>query len=155
MDKKNLPAPYPRMAHSKPSPFTLRCDEIDDAAELTRDPNAFAEAAKGDRELAEGDTTCYCFLEKPDGPYLRRFTDEDGCPAFKGVLNAGSTSNVVCALTDVQLHIYCSLKFCEKGRRVYCPIWQAKGNGHEENTDDPGRGGGAAPAGGVGGGDHG
>lgn len=127
MDKKILPPPYPRMAHSKPSPFTLRCDEIDDAAELIRDPDAFAEAAKGDRVLSVDDTTCYCFLEKPDGLYIRHFTEEDGCPAFKGILNAGSTSNVLCRLTDVQLHIYCSLKFCEKGRRVYCPIWREKG----------------------------
>ena len=151
MDEKKLPPPYPRMAHSKPSPFTLRCDEIDDAAELIHDPDAFAEAAKGDRVLSEGDTSCYCFLEKPDGPYIRHFTEEAGCPAFKGVLNAGSTSNVLCGLTDVQLHIYCSLKFCEKGRRVYCPIWQAKGKEHEEDTDHSGGSGAAAPAGGVGG----
>ena len=151
MDEKTLPPPYPRMAHSKPSPFTLRCDEIDDAAELIHDPDAFAEAAKGDRVLSEGDTSCYCFLEKPDGPYIRHFTEEDGCPAFRGLLNAGSTANVLCALTDVQLHDYCQLKFCEKGRRVYCPIWRAKGNDYE-NTDYSGRGGAAAPAGGVGGG---
>lgn len=127
MNDRNLPPPYPRQPSTRPSPFTIRCDEIDDAAEVIHDPDAFAEAAKGDRVLCEGDPSCYCFLEQPDGPYLRHFTEEDGCPAFKGVLNAGSTANVLCALTDVQLHDYCQLKFCEKGRRVYCPIWQAKG----------------------------
>ena len=130
MDEKNLPSPYPRQPSTRPSPFTLRCDEIDDAAELIHDPDAFAEAAKGDRVLrtdASIHDPEHAFFEKPDGPYIRHFTEEDGCPAFRGVLNAGSTANVLCALTDVQLHDYCQLKFCEKGRRVYCPIWQAKG----------------------------
>ncbi len=126
----HLPEPYPRTSGGKPSPFSLRCDEIDAAALLIRDPDAFAEAAKGDRVLSPDARHCseeHGFFEKPNGPFIAHFTEEGGCPAFKGSLNGGSVSTVLCALTDVQLHIYCEEKFCKKGRKVYCPIWRAKG----------------------------
>lgn len=132
----NLPEPYPILPIRGHSPYELRCSEIDDAAVLIRDPESFALVAKGDRVLSEGDPG-HTFLEKPDGPYIRHFSEEGGCPAFRGILNAGSTANVVCGLTDVQLHSYCSVKFCEKGRKVYCPIWKARGGqmaGSEENN---------------------
>lgn len=124
-----LPAPYPRNDLGALCPFTIRCNEIDEAATLISDPNMFAQAAKGDRVLDSGagfTSEAHAFHEKPDGPYIRHFTEEGGCPAFRGLLNAGSTANVLCALVDVQLHDYCQLKFCEKGRKVYCPIWRAK-----------------------------
>ena len=128
-DEKALPPPYPIRPDRYLSPFCIRCNEIDEAALLIRDAVAFAKAAHSDEVLVETSDPAQgvCFLEKPDGPYLRGFTQEDGCPAFRGILNAGGTSSVLCALTEVQLHTYCSVKFCEKGRRVYCPIWREKG----------------------------
>ena len=137
MSEEKLPAPYPRIPSIKACPFLQRCDEIDEAALLITDPEAFAQAAKGDRVLdpdADFRSEAHAFLEKPDGPFVRHFTEEGGCPAFKGLLNAGSCCNVVCALTTVQLHDYCQMKFCEKGRKVYCPIWKARGDGasHEK-----------------------
>lgn len=130
MNSNDLPAPYPRIPGNNMSPFSRRCDEIDAAALLIRDPDAFAETAKDEEPVyldAHYLSRQHAFLEKPDGPYLRHFTEEGGCPAFRGLLNAGSHANVWCSLTDVQLHGYCELKFCVKGRRVYCPIWRAKG----------------------------
>ena len=128
-DEKKLPPPYPIRSDRGMSPFCIRCNEIDVAALLIRDAETFAAAAHSDKVLEETNDPAkgFCFLEKPDGPELRGFTREDGCPAFRGILNAGSTSSVLCALTAQQLHSYCSLKFCEKGRRVYCPIWREKG----------------------------
>lgn len=126
----NLPAPYPIRSDRGFSPFERRCAEIDEAAVLISDPAAFAQVAKEDIVLdpdAAFNSPTHAFVERPDGWTMRRFTEEDGCPAFKHSLNAGSVSTVVCTLTDEQLHIYCKLKFCEKGRRVYCPIWRAKG----------------------------
>lgn len=125
-----LPEPYPVREDRGFSPFELRCSEIDEMALLISDPVAFAEAARGDRVLdpdAAYNSEAHAFLEKPDGPFIRKFTEEGGCPAFRGILNAGSTANVLCDLTPVQLHDYCHLKFCEKGRKVYCPIWRARG----------------------------
>lgn len=138
----SLPEPYPRIRGGKPCPFSLRCDEIDAAALLIRDPDAFAEAARGDRVLspaADFRSEEHGFFMRPNGPFIARFTQEGGCPAFKGSLNGGSVSTVLCALTDVQLHIYCEEKFCKKGRKVYCPIWKAKGAlfaKNETETDD-------------------
>lgn len=128
-DEMKLPPPYPIRPDRELCPFTIRCNEIDEAVLLIRDAEAFAAAARSDRVLgATSDPRRgHCFLEEPDGPYIRNFSKEDGCPAFRGVLNAGSTSSVVCALTEQQLHSYCQVKFCEKGRRVYCPIWREKG----------------------------
>ena len=132
-DAKQLPPPYPIRPDRDLCPFTIRCNEIDEAALLIRDSEAFAAAARSDEVLEESEAP-FCFLEKPDGPYIRNFSKEDGCPAFRGVLNAGSTSSVVCALTEQQLHSYCQVKFCEKGRRVYCPIWLEKGD--QDGTTD-------------------
>lgn len=129
-DAKQLPSPYPIRPDRALCPFTIRCNEIDEAALLIRDAEAFASAARSDEvleEICDRPGGRLCFLEKPDGPYIRNFSKEGGCPAFRGVLNAGSTSSVVCALTEQQLHSYCQVKFCEKGRRVYCPIWREKG----------------------------
>ena len=127
--EKTLPPPYPIRTDRGLSPFCIRCNEIDEAALLIQDAEAFAAVAHSDEVLEEisDPSRGFCFLEEPDGPYIRNFSKEDGCLAFRGVLNAGSTSSVLCALTDVQLHSYCSVKFCEKGRRVYCPIWREKG----------------------------
>ena len=123
---ETMPEPYIQSPNKHISPYTLRCDEIDAAAMLISDPKAFAEAARGDRVLdPEADiySDAHAFYEKPDGPFIRHFTEEGGCPAFRGILNAGSTANVLCDLTTVQLHDYCEEKFCSKGRKVYCPIW--------------------------------
>ena len=136
MSTDNLPAPYPRNPGGPVTPWTLQCDAIDDAAALIRDPDAFAEVAKSDRVLdpdAEFHSEAHAFFEKPDGPFIRHFTEEGGCPAFRGILNAGSTANVLCDLTTVQLHNYCQVKFCEKGRKAYCPIWRARGGADNDN----------------------
>ena len=81
--EKTLPPPYPIRPDRDMSPFCIRCNEIDEAALLIRDAEAFAEAAHSDKVLEERGAPV-CFLEKPDGPYLRGFTQEDGCPAFRG-----------------------------------------------------------------------
>ena len=138
---EKLPEPYSSSPESHISPFTLRCDEIDAAAMLIIDPEAFAEAARGDRELdpeADIRSDAHAFYEKPDGPYIRHFTEEGGCPAFRGILNAGSTANVLCDLTRVQLHVYCEEKFCKNGRKVYCPIWV--GRSYDELRLEPSEG---------------
>lgn len=135
MDDK-WPKPYPISESRGFSPFELRCSEIDEMALLISDPEVFAEAAKGDRVLDPNDVHTsedHGFLEKPDGPFIRHFTEEGGCPAFRGILNAGSTATVLCELTSVQLHDYCQVKFCEKGRKIYCPIWRARGWGDNDN----------------------
>lgn len=131
MPNDKMPAPYSRTPRLHASPWSLQCDAIDDAADLIKDPDAFAEVAKSDRILdpdAEFNSKAHAFLEKPNGPFIRHFTEEGGCPAFRGILNAGSIANVLCDLTTVQLHNYCQSKFCEKGRKIYCPIWRARGD---------------------------
>ena len=138
MCEKKLPPPYPIRPVREFCPYIIRCNEIDEAALLIQDAEAFAAAARSDEvlEVISNPSRGHCFLEKPDGPYLRGFTQEDGCPAFRGMLNAGSTSSVLCALTTQQLHSYCEIKFCEKGRRVYCPIWREKGE-RDGTIDNP------------------
>lgn len=113
-----LPPPY----KSKPgfSPFELRCMEIDEAALLVRDPDAFAETAAAKEMVEAGPCT---FHEKPS----RKFAERGGCPFYQGQLNYGYGSNVLCAAVHPQLHSYVAIKFCEDGQKAYCPIWRAKG----------------------------
>lgn len=84
--EKTLPPPYPIRPDRGMSPFCIRCNEIDEASLLIRDAEAFAAVAHSDEVLEEisDPSRGFCFLEKPDGPYLRGFTREDGCPAFRG-----------------------------------------------------------------------
>jgi len=112
-----LPPPYPEGAPSL-SPYGLRCAEIDEAALLLRDTDAFAEAA-AEPDLSPYDNGVY--LEKP----TKKFVERGGCPFYRGRLNSGSGANVLCAGTRRQLHGYIGDKFCEEGRKAYCPIWRA------------------------------
>ena len=78
---EKMPEPYIRSPDIHISPHSLRCDEIDAAAMLIGDPKAFAEAAKGARVLDPEADICsdvHAFYEKPDGPYIRHFTEEGG-----------------------------------------------------------------------------
>lgn len=115
-----LPEPYPRGKAMTISPYTMRCDEIDAAAVLITDPDAFAKEAAEDRQLSEDDPAT--FLEKPH----KSFALEGGCPAYDGVLNRGCPATVICRLVEPQLHSYIGEKFCKAGRNVYCPIWRSK-----------------------------
>lgn len=101
-------------------PYTMRCNEIDAAALLITDPDAFALEAEEGRQLSTDDPAV--FLERPS----KAFVAGGGCPAYGGLLNSGCPATVICRLVDPQLHSYVEVKFCEKGRNVYCPIWRAK-----------------------------
>ena len=100
--------------------FTIRCMEIDDASLIASSPQAFAHSALADEQLSE--EMLAVFKDKP----TRRFLEEGGCEFFKAHYNGGSRSSVECALSDVQLHNYVEVKFCEKGRKIYCPLYRAK-----------------------------
>lgn len=134
----DLPAPYPCGQTTHICPYTLRCREIDEYALLISGAEAFANAAAAEAPLFPSNAPPQVlalaravglpirpavFWNKPS----RRFREEGGCPSYVGHLNGGAESTVVCALVSVQLHDYCELKFCEKGRKVYCPIWREKG----------------------------
>lgn len=116
--EETLPPPYPE---GKPnfSPYGLRCAEIDEAALLLRDPDAFAEAA-AEPELSPMGSDIS--RDKPP----KKFYERGGCPFYLGELLAGSRSTVLCHAVRPQLHGYVGLKFCEEGRKVYCPIWRVK-----------------------------
>lgn len=101
------------------SPYSLRCAEIDQAALLVKDPNAFA-ALAAEPEVSSRDL--YVTLERPS----KKFLAEGGCPCYQGKLNCGSGANILCEAVREQLHSYIGLKFCEGGRKAYCPIWQAE-----------------------------
>ena len=115
-------APLPPPYESKPgfSPYVLRCMEIDEAALLIRDPDAFAEAAAASETVK---AEAYTFHERPS----RKFTEQGGCPFYRGRLNYGYGSMVLCDAVRPQLHGYVEVKLCETGRKVYCPIWRARG----------------------------
>ena len=121
------PAPYPCRKAPPNCPYTIRCWEIDGAAELIRSAAAFAQAAIADEQLQEISDPKVGFVFLDDKPN-RRFHEEGGCPAFAGLLNSGSRASVLCQLADVQLHDYIQEKFCRLGRNVYCPIWREKGD---------------------------
>lgn len=116
-DRPQPPPPY----RSEPgsSPYVLRCMEIDEAALLIQDPDAFAEAA-ADPEIVKMNAA---FHERP----TRKFAERGGCPFYQGRMNCGSGSGVLCEAVRPCLHGYVEIKFCGDGRKVYCPIWRAKG----------------------------
>jgi len=113
-----LPPPYPEGVPSL-SPYGLRCAEIDEAALLIRDPDAFAEAA-AEPDLSSHDTGVS--LSRPS----KKFLEGGGCPFYMGELLSGSRSTVLCDAVRPQLHSYVEVKFCKEGRKAYCPIWRAK-----------------------------
>ena len=115
-----LPEPYPCGKSMSVCPYTMRCNEIDAAAVLIVDPDAFAAEAAEAQQLSPDDPAV--FLEKPH----KAFALDGGCPAYDGLLNAGSCATVICHLAGLQLHSYLGEKFCKAGRNVYCPIWRAK-----------------------------
>lgn len=126
--QRDLPEPYPCGKSNWDCPYTRRCAEIDAAAELITDPDAFAAEVAEDPQLSTEAPAV--FFEKPN----KAFTSDGGCPAYAGMLNSGCPATVVCRLVDLQLHSYLEVKFCEKGRNVYCPIWRAKGERLKEDS---------------------
>lgn len=113
-----LPPPYESKLLNF-SPYSLRCAEIDQAALLVKDKNAFA-ALAAEPEVSH--RAPGVFRELPS----KKFFAEDGCPRYQGELNYGSGVNILCEAVQEQLHSYVGLKFCEGGRKIYCPIWQAE-----------------------------
>lgn len=101
------------------SPYSRRCAEIDTAALLIKSKDAFA-AIAAEPEVSSRDLGVY--WERPS----KKFLAEGGCPCYQGELNYGSGANVLCDAVQEQLHGYVGLKFCEGGRKVYCPIWKEK-----------------------------
>lgn len=47
-------------------------------------------------------------------------------PICQGKLLSGSESAVLCDTTWSQLHGYVAVKFCDEGRKIYCPTWREK-----------------------------
>lgn len=117
---KEMPLPPPYKSKPGFSPYALRCAEIDEAALLIRDPDAFA-AAAAEREMSTRDFGVYW------SPPSKRFRERGGCPFYRGEYLSGGGSNVLCDGVSPQLHSYVGVKFCEEGRKAYCPIWRAKG----------------------------
>ena len=115
-----LPPPYESKLLNF-SPYGLRCTEIDQAAPLVKNKNDFAALAA---EPEVSPRAPGVFLERPS----KKFLAEGGCPCYQGELNYGSGSNILCAAVREQLHSYMAVKFCEGGRKVYCPIWKAECN---------------------------
>lgn len=123
MSDREIPEPYPYWKSKDTSPFSLRCREIDIAAENITSADEFIQNALADEQLSK-DYGGFAFFKKPNKSQIN-----DGiCPAYVGHWNGGLVSSVVCSLAPQQLHVYCELKLCEKGRRVYCPIWKERGN---------------------------
>lgn len=118
---KTAPPPPPPYPEGKPdfSPYGLRCAEIDEAALLLQDPDAFAETA------TEPDLSPMASDVSRDKP-PKKFYERGGCPFYRGELLGGSRSTVLCDAVRPQLHGYVGLKFCEEGRKAYCPIWRAR-----------------------------
>lgn len=116
---KAEPLPPPYEGEPSFSLYGLRCMEIDAAALLIRDPDAFAEAAS-EPELSH--RMAGVSLERPSG----RFVKQGGCPFYVGKLLSGAGANVLCDAAAPQLHGYVEVKFCGEGRKAYCPIWRAK-----------------------------
>lgn len=117
---KEMPLPPPYKSKPGFSPYERRCMEIDAAAMLIRDPDAFAEAAAEEKMSNWEAGTC---LEWPSAEFL----DGGGCPFYRGKYLKKGRANVLCDVVSPQLHGYVGIKFCEEGRKVYCPIWRAKG----------------------------
>ena len=115
-----IPLPYENKTTSF-SPYGLRCAEIDSAVQLIKDPEAFA-ALAAEPEVSPQEFGI--FLERPS----KRFLSEGGCPCYRGKLNFGYGANVLCGSVQKQLHGYIETKFCESGRKIYCPIWKAECN---------------------------
>ena len=113
-----LPLPY-ESKQTDFSPYSLRCAEIDQAALLVKDKNAFA-ALAAEPEVSH--RAPGVFRELPS----KKFFAEGGCPRYQGELNYGSGVNILCEDVQGQLYSYVGLKFCEGGRKIYCPIWQAE-----------------------------
>ena len=115
----SLPPPY----ESKPnfSPFALRCMEIDEAALLIQDPDAFT-AAAAEPMMSSWDDPGVCW-ERPS----QKFREQGGCSFYQGKYNSQGNSTILCEVVGPQLHSYMGVKFCEADRKVYCPIWRAKG----------------------------
>lgn len=121
MADKQLPAPYPYWNSTSDCPYSMRCREIDVAVENAKNADDFIQNALAEEQLS--DEHKLAFFHKPKKSQIA----EDICPAYVGHWNGGSVSSIVCSFAPSQLHDYCELKLCEKGRRAYCPIWKERG----------------------------
>lgn len=110
------------------SPYGLRCAEIDRAALLVTTKNGFA-ALAAEPEVSYNDF--FVCLERPS----KKFFAEGGCPFYQGRLNYGSGTNILCKAVREQLHGYVAFKFCESGRKIYCPIWRAEAGEKKGGTE--------------------
>lgn len=117
---KEMPLPSPYEGKPGFSPFELRCMEIDEAALLIRDPDDFAAAAAEAKMSKREAGVC---LEPPS----KKFREHGGCPFYQGKYRCGDSTSILCEAVSPQLHGYVEIKFCEEGRKIYCPIWRAKG----------------------------
>lgn len=115
-------APYPRKPDMHPgSPWSLRCDEIDEAAELL-DAEGFVQVVAAKLQI-NVDGYPLAFFHPPS----KRQIAEDICPLYEGHINTGGCDSVmVCGGCGKQLHLYVETKLCEQGRKIYCPIWRAQ-----------------------------
>ena len=117
---QNTPVPPPYEGEPSLSPYGLRCGaEIDSAVLLLQNPDAFAPVA-AEPDLYRRDSAVT--WERP----TVTFFEKGGCPFCQGKLLFGSNSAVLCEAVRPQLHRYVGIKFCEEGRKIYCPIWKAK-----------------------------
>lgn len=114
--------PYPRKPDMHPgSPWSLRCDEIDEAAELL-DAEGFAQVAAARLQVNLDGHPC-AFFVSPN----KRQLSEGICPLYEGHINTGGADSVMlCKGCGKQLHLYVETKLCEQGRKIYCPIWRAQ-----------------------------
>lgn len=117
-----LPPPHLCQPASTFSPYVLRCVELDTAAELLKDGSSFSTAAAEPALPPRSAPDEHVHFERP----ARQFWKDGGCPLFGGLLCGGRQANVLCRASHVQLHGYVRVKFCEGGRKAYCPIWKSE-----------------------------
>lgn len=123
MNEKVVP-PYPRnKIMYNGSPWDLECDEIDEAAELL-DAEGFVQVVAAKLQInVEGYPLAFFH------PPSKRQIEEGICPLYEGHINTGGCDSVmVCGGCGKQLHLYVETKLCEQGRKIYCPIWRARGD---------------------------
>lgn len=121
MSENKIP-PYPRKPDMHPgSPWSLRCDEIDEAAELL-DAEGFVQVAAAKLQInVDGYPLAITY------PPTKRQIAEGICPLYDGHTNTGGADSVMlCKGCGKQLHLYVETKLCEQGRKIYCPIWRAQ-----------------------------
>ena len=118
-DMSAIPKPYPRNTPMYPdSPWSKRCDEIDEAAKL--DVKSFITVARAEEQL-DPNTMPAVFFSKPN----KKYREEGGCPFYGGHLNGGSVFTSICTAANTQMHGYVETKLCEGRRQIHCPVYKA------------------------------